>query len=968
MNEQSGESAQGISQVWSKIKALFAEAVELDPAIRSSWLQERCRDNPTLGREVASLLEHDQSGDRFLESPAWRLVDQSGTDDEVRESDLGIGPGATVGSWRLVHEISSGGMGTVYLAERTVDEEDEPVQQRAAIKVIRARVDAQLLARRFRRERRILAQLNHPFIARFLESGTLENGLPYFALDYVEGQRIDSYCCDRQLDSREILKLFSKVCSAVAYAHRNLVVHRDLKPSNILVIPDGTPRLLDFGIAKLVVEEDESLEQTQGVGPCTPRYSSPEQIRGEPVTTASDVFALGIILHELMTGTHPFEWADEPGAPTFEVLRRICEEEPEKLYERVVRRESGRENRRIRRLERGDLQSIILKALQKRPGDRYKNIEYLIDDIQNVLEHRSVAARPQRWWYRTRRLIRRHPTAVFSISLATAVGFVALGFIVASGRAARNERDYALQQRELAASSARTMINDLASALENMSAPIERRLELLNRVVGVFDQIDATSRGDSDPSKSPDQVRAEVQTQLILARALLELGDFQSALRRSELAELRTKEMLARYTPHAEDQITLANAVLEKCRALFNGGKVTAASQDLERSITGLRKLGADNLPTNSRRNLNSALCDALVLMVSLRENLAKPEDSLKLFIEAVQFGKLAYESDPADRRAVNSYATSLQRLAAFYTDWARYDLMAGPLKEALAIRRRAVAEAPGDIDLQQQLDRAIAISGSALAFADPQSANGALPGESLSRLRKLCVADPNNMDLTQNLLRELGNYGALLLNQKEYKRAILVLKESVDLAKKLIDENKANFFVEDCADGFAFGLFFSYCKTGDFESARRINLEILVPQTEKLAKIDPNECNNRLRQAYCFCARAELASAIGNWNEAQQMFASTLRNLEENLSRRDYPYERETWATCLVRFGDALGHTGDTRSARRYIEQGLQELCSLRDQQRLPPGSLPDVSDAEEALNRYKPETKNVDPLVAAH
>jgi eukaryotic-like serine/threonine-protein kinase len=236
MNVPSINPAQEKPGNWSRISMLFAGAIEIEPAIRASWLEEKCRDNPGLPREVESLLEHDLS-DQFLETPAWRLNDQSGID----PAEHGVGPGARIGSWKVLRQIGSGGMGTVYLAERAIEDETQLMSQRSAIKVIRAKVDAELFTRRFRRERQILAQLNHPFTARFLEGGTLENGLPYFALDHVEGEPISDYCRNRELELREILQLFCKVCSAVAYAHRNLVVHRDLKPSNILVTSDGTP-------------------------------------------------------------------------------------------------------------------------------------------------------------------------------------------------------------------------------------------------------------------------------------------------------------------------------------------------------------------------------------------------------------------------------------------------------------------------------------------------------------------------------------------------------------------------------------------------------------------------------------------------------------------------------------------------------------------------------------------------------
>ena len=256
---------------------------------------------------------------------------------------------------------------------------------------MRRRVDPEVFALRFRRERRILAQLNHPFIARFLEGGALENDLPYFVLDYVDGEPIKDYCFKRRLQLEEILALFRKVCDGVSYAHRNLIVHRDLKPTNILVTGDGTPRLIDFGIAKLLMSEEngERLDQTVGAGPFTPRYGSPEQIRGEPVTTATDIFALGIILYELVTGIHPFDPANEDKPVSrFDLMRRVCEGEPKRFSGRDLEQRV-----RIPRSRRGDLEAIIFRALQKNPADRYKSVEYLEQDLHNFLDCRSLFER-----------------------------------------------------------------------------------------------------------------------------------------------------------------------------------------------------------------------------------------------------------------------------------------------------------------------------------------------------------------------------------------------------------------------------------------------------------------------------------------------------------------------------------------------------------------------------------------------
>jgi len=872
-----------------------------------------------------------------------------------------LGPGARIGCWKVLREIGSGGMGTVYLAERTIDDEAQLVSQRAAIKVIRAKVDAQLFGKRFRRERQILAQLNHPFIARFLEGGALEDGLPYFALDHVEGEPITEYCRNRELALREILQLFCKVCSAVAYAHRNLVVHRDLKPSNILVISDGTPRLLDFGIAKLLVDEEEPIDQTQGLGPGTPRYSSPEQIRGESVTTASDIFVLGIILHELVTGVHPFD-AVKQGESTsaIDVLRRICEEEPRRPCERSGK---GRGGGRICRPLGGDLQSIILKALQKTPPDRYRSVEYFIDDIQNLLERRPVLARPQSWWYRTRTLVRRHPTATFSSSLAIIVGIVALGFILASDRAVRSERDYALQQRELAASSARSMINDLASSLESMSAPIERRLELLKQVAAVFDQIDATSPSGQglDPARSVVQVRAEVQTELILARALEELGDIEGAVHRSDIAELQATKLPMDRASDPSSLLLLPEARLQKSEALSKGGEIGMAWQILEQAITKLHEVeSTGGLTGAARRKQEVLLCRALTLTEQLGDPFAKPSDALQQLRKAIEYGERAYESEPSDREALDSYASSLERLGGFYFDSGSSDLFAETVRKALALRHKAAAEAPADNDLQHRSERAVAHWASFLALADPQVA---APEESLAILRRLCAADPNNVGLLADLIQALGNCASLLASRDEYEEAKKLLREAISIGKRLAEQKKFGFYIDENLDNVAVAFSLCCSATGDLETAKKTNLELLSPLTEKLEGRDPDKSNNRFRKALFCITQAEVERMSGKWQEAAQLYLEARPYLEENIRTRDYPYETETYGDTLAKLGIVLGQGGQAELGCRFLEQGLQIMYTLRDSGRFISYVLSrDISDDEEALRRFQRELNSTD------
>ena len=603
----------------------------MQPAERVAWMLQKRAENPALADELLSLLEHADANDQFLETPAFRseaaLGNQPGEVDEQPLQREALEPGTCIGSWRVIRAISRGGMGAVYLAERRIDEDRASIQH-AAIKVMRQRVDPEIFAPRFRRERRILARLSHPFIARFLEGGALGNGLPYLVVEYVDGVPIKEYCRNRQPDLRAILELFCKVCSAVAYAHKNLVVHRDLKPSNILVTGDGTPRLIDFGIAK-ILESDQEIglkDPTVGLGPCTPRYCSPEQIQGEEITIAADNFSLGIILYELVSSSHPFSppIEHESRAGEFEVLKRICQAEPKRLPAW-----SGETGMGIAKSRKNDLEAIILKALQKQPSDRYKSVEHLVEDIQNFLDCRPVTARPESWRYRTRRLIERHPTATVATSITILAGVIALGVTLASYRAARNERDYALQQRELAATSARSTINDLASTLQIMSAPVEYRLKLLTGAVEVFDRIDSTSRGDRDPGRSPGQIRAQIQTEFILARALEEMGDSRAAIARTEKAELQAKT-LGGQSSNREDQLLVAKAVFEKARAFGKAGDAAAAMNAVNEAFSRLSPLeNAGGWPSNSEALVQTLLCDSLVLKVFMMGRAVSPDDAL---------------------------------------------------------------------------------------------------------------------------------------------------------------------------------------------------------------------------------------------------------------------------------------------------------------------------------------------------
>src|SRR6201990_1766645 len=305
---------------WEQVKELFHQAVELSTEERGAFLDERCRGDAALRDAVEGLLRADAEGPTLLDPSPLAFVREGFADEETGAPPRRIGP------YRILRELGSGGMGTVYEAAR----DDENFPQRVAVKLIRRGLDSDPdILRRFHNERQILATLSHPNIARLFDGGTTEDGRPYFAMEYVEGSPVDAYCESAGLDTAARLRLFRTVCAAVSYAHRNLVVYRDLKPSNIVVTADGTVKLLDFGIAKLLTPDDDpaATQTLTQHGAMTPAYASPEQVKGLRITTASDVYSLGVVLYELLTGRRPYDFE---GRCADEMARVVCEAEPQR--------------------------------------------------------------------------------------------------------------------------------------------------------------------------------------------------------------------------------------------------------------------------------------------------------------------------------------------------------------------------------------------------------------------------------------------------------------------------------------------------------------------------------------------------------------------------------------------------------------------------------------------------------------
>jgi eukaryotic-like serine/threonine-protein kinase len=424
----SDEPVPGIGKdLWLRLSPLLDQALELEGDERAAWLARLRAQDPVLADKVAELLaaHGDLQSEGFLDGAA------------APQPAAASLAGLTVGAYTLRAPLGHGGMGSVWLADRT----DGRFEGQAAVKLLNASLIGRDGEVRFRREGSILARLRHPNIARLIDAGVSPLGQPYIVLEHVDGERIDAYCESRNLGIPERLRIFLQVLDAVAHAHANLIVHRDVKPQNVLVDRDGSARLLDFGIAKLIDPDpgEQATVTRAGESAMTPEYAAPEQVTGGHVTTATDIYALGVLLCVLLTGRHP---AGSSARTPAEWVRAIVDTEPRPMSELAA----GAAHGRLGAALRGDLDNIATKALRKNPDERYPSVEAFADDLRRYLRHEPVSARPDTVAYRASRFVRRHPLGVAAAAAAVVAAVVFTAGIAWQAREARRQRDEANTQ------------------------------------------------------------------------------------------------------------------------------------------------------------------------------------------------------------------------------------------------------------------------------------------------------------------------------------------------------------------------------------------------------------------------------------------------------------------------------------------------------------------------------------------
>ena len=680
------------AQRWGRVEEIFHLALEQPPETRDAWLDQACAGHPELRAEVASLLASDATARQgFLGDKVQSALRNF--------ADLDAAPlameGRRIGPWQLVREIGRGGMGAVYLAVRA----DQQYESNVAIKLVHPGFDTGSMLQRFRRERQILARLEHPNITRLFDAGATAEGIPYLVMEYIEGAWITQYAADHHLTIEDRIRLCLPVCSAVAFAHRNFIVHRDLKPANILIDRNGTPKLLDFGISKLLAGDTPEPAQTQGFALLTPEYASPEQILGEPATIASDVYSLGAAIYELLTGARPHKIT---GSTPLGLQRAILEEPV------VPPSKAVSDSASARRLQ-GDLDNILLHALQRDPARRYVSVDQLADDLRRYLDHRPVLARPDSAFYRASKFVRRNRVVVGLAAVAAAA-------VLAGAAISWREAQIANERFEDVRKLATTFVFDVEEAARNLPGSTHVRQLITQTGLEYLNRLARSSGGDWALKRE-------------LAGAYLRIGRVQGGMSAGNLGD----------TPAATASFLSAGRLLDEV----------------------LRHSPSDRQATLER-------LDVYAETAALQVNSPHPKDVAFTAQAGLQLAQSFLNANPKDLEAVH-YAGLLHEQIGIY-DQVNGNVTGAESESLAAVRlARQYAEAkPTDKDAQISLAEAEQVLASEQLKLMHTQDGAASFRSSVAVLESLRARFPNDTDIRHNLMM---SYAGLVfaLGSREY-------------------------------------------------------------------------------------------------------------------------------------------------------------------------------------------------------
>ncbi|MCG8403684.1 MAG: serine/threonine-protein kinase [Phycisphaerales bacterium] len=880
---------------WHEVRELLISTCELNPAERDSFLSRACAGDAELREEVESILINSDDVPDFLQTPAAEAFPD--LFEQEHPSSL---IGQHVGAYKVIKLLGSGGMGAVYLAARA----DGQYEKNVAIKLIQHRMISEEIIRRFHNERQTQAKLDHANIARLLDGGVTDTGLPYFVMEYVDGTPIDRFCDEQRLSTFQRITLFLRVMSAVQYAHRNLIVHRDLKPTNILVTPDGEPKLLDFGIARAIQPgysspvRESSAESDRIM---TPEYASPEQILGAPITTATDVYSLGVILYLLLTGRRPY---DLKGLTAAEIKDTVCGKRPRPPSAALGHRQAaGEPTDDLRRRLAGDLDAIVMKTLQKASGDRYSSVEQFSEDIRRYFDKRPVSARKPTFAYRASKFIQRNRLrigAVVCIVLTLLGGFVAT---VRQSRIAIEAQQAAQYEARKAQQASNFLIRMLASVDPKNATEGEFTVrEFLD---------DATRKIEAGELNALPEVEAEIR--FALSTAYRKLGVYDHALkhigitlhiqrqvlgeRSAEVAESLTAHgLIMKATGQYDESEQSYREALELCQALYG--------ESSDKSVRIMNYLGILLKKKGDWDEAESLYRKALAIMRELHGDRHRSVAIYSINLAALLKNRGYYKKAAPEYRKALDILRGLDgeqlQLASCLNNWALmlcetgdFDQAETMLHEALAIRRATYGGKHPDV----------ATTTHNLGFV-------------LSRKRKYAEAESfyrKALSARRDLLPEnhpylaytLNNLAELFVLQHDYEKAERHCLEGLDIRKKSLPEGHPGIASSFLVLGRV------RLGQGDHEAAEALLRKALAVYRKRHRVGHPRTATAQTELGNCLIA-------LEQYEEAERLLLDSHRMISEMFDDR-HPALRET-ARHIVRLYEAWGYPASAQSYRALV------------------------------------------------
>jgi eukaryotic-like serine/threonine-protein kinase len=866
---------------WQKVKETLATVLEVPASARAACLEQVTAGDDSLRQEVEILLnQQDQMNSQFMGETSLGKAAAA-----VFIADSSSTAGRRVGAYKILERIGVGGMGEVYRAVRA----DGQYAKEVAVKLVRGGFDSGSVNERFRNERQILASLDHPNIARLLDGGTADDGMPYIVMELIEGERIDIFCDRNRLTVADRLRLFRQVCSAVQYAHRRLVIHRDIKPSNILVTKDGSPKLLDFGIAKILTPVNDAETAFTVTQAMTPEYASPEQIRGYAITTATDVYSLGVVLYQLLTGRSPYQ--GHTRAP-HELAQAVCETEPVRPSSSVLKTEphsSGDstsadqdfadhigENTpaKLQRRLAGDLDNIVLMALRKEPERRYSSAEQLADDLNRHMEGLPVAADPGSWTYRAFKFARRNKVgmaASLAVLLALTVGVM---LTAREARIARQQAEIAEKNRKRAEKRfddvrklSDSLIFDVHDAIQNLPGSTPARKLLLDRALEYLDSVSQDAAGDHDLER---ELAKGYQKLAVVQGSAVEsnLGEVEAGIK-SDRKAFALFENVAKANPNnMQDQLNVA--MMHRILS-FSALNDATGQRELEQAIAITDRV-LQTAPNNPVALSESAVQQQdVAFMLDAAGDRARAIDAYRRNYE-IKLG--LWQSDPKPKEHVHGMGISLVMLGEALAHMGSRDEGSKLIAEGIGFYKILIKEFNGIneqreliISQQKGADILLMNGDAAGALAIYQKAQGAL--------EVLAKPDPANTMLQIDLANMHYYEGRSLTLLGRYGEASRSLQQAIADFEKTRDAAIAS-------DEYSRGMAGIYVWMGDI-SVRQSNLPLALQHFQHAIamfgadKGDPLDDDERCEMATGLVRTGEVYLRLGNPHEASAAFQKAL-------------------------------------------------------------------------------------------